>query len=132
MSDRYTSLFPRVKAAFLDAVLMILFMYVSSELLAEFETVPNYVRVILFVFIVILYEPLLVSLWGKTLGHHKMDICVRKEENLNQKIGFPNALLRYTIKLLLGWLSFITITNSDKHQAIHDRMAKSVMLRENE
>ena len=132
MSDRYTSLFPRVKAAFLDAVLMILFMYVSSELLAEFETVPNYVRVILFVFIVILYEPLLVSLWGKTLGHHKMDICVRKEENLNQKIGFPNDLLRYTIKILLGWLSFITITNSDKHQAIHDRMAKSVMLRENE
>ncbi len=130
MNIQYISLFPRVKAATLDSILLILLMYIASEILAEFDTVPNYVRTILFVCIFFLYEPLLVSFWGKTLGHHKMDICVRKESNHNKKIALHLAIGRYGMKLLLGWLSLLSITNSKKHQALHDRFVGSVVIQE--
>lgn len=126
----YISLFPRVKAATLDSILLILMMYTASEVLAEFDTVPNYVRMLLFVFIFILYEPLLVSVWGKTLGHHKMDICVRKESDPNKKIALPIAIVRYLLKLSLGWISLLSITRNDKHQALHDRFVKSVVIQD--
>lgn len=131
MNAKYVSLLPRVKAATLDAILLILMMYVASEALAMFETVPNYVRTILFVFIFILYEPLLVSLWGKTLGHHKMDICVRQEKNPSKKINIAFAFMRYFAKAFIGWLSFLTVTNHKKHQALHDSFAGSVVIYEN-
>lgn len=129
MTTTYVSLFPRVKATTLDSILLILLMYAASEVLAEFDTVPNYVRTLLFVYIFFLYEPLLVSLWGKTLGHHKMDICVRKESDHNKKIALPLAIARYVMKFFLGWLSLLSITSSKKHQALHDRFVGSVVIR---
>lgn len=130
MKSNYISLFPRVKAATLDGILLIMMMYVASEILGMFEAVPDYVRTVLFIVIFFLYEPLLVSLWGKTLGHHKMDICVRREADLSKKISLPIAIFRYAVKFCLGWFSLLTITGSTKHQALHDRLAKSVVIKE--
>ena len=132
MSERYISLFPRIKAATIDGILLILMMYLSSELLAEFDNVPNYVRTVLFVCIFCLYEPLMVSLWGKTLGQHKMDICVRRANNLDKKLLLHKAILRYAIKFALGWLSLVSITGSAKHQALHDKAVNSVVVQDNQ
>lgn len=130
MTTNYISLFPRVKAAILDSILLILFMYAASEILVEFDNVPNYIRTTLFICILFLYEPILVSTWGKTLGHHKMDICVRKEADFNKKNRLPTALGRYAVKLFFGWLSLLSVTGNKKHQALPDRISGSMAIQE--
>jgi len=59
MEKRYAILPYRIKAAFIDAVVMIAFMYGISELFGLFEQVPNAARVVSAIFIFLSYDPLL-------------------------------------------------------------------------
>ncbi|MBC2843894.1 RDD family protein [Winogradskyella flava] len=128
MINDYPSLQLRIKAAVTDFIILIFAMYCTSELLNCFDNVPTSLRIYLFVFYFVLYEPLLVSCFGNTLGHYFSDIKVKQELNNEKNMSFPLALLRFIIKSLLGWLSLLTITNSEKRQAIHDSLVKSVVL----
>lgn len=132
MNTNYVSIFPRVQAAFIDSLVIVGLMYASSEILALFESVPNFVRIILAVFIFLLYEPLFVSLFGQTIGHSKIKIIVRKDSNRKKYISFPQALIRFIVKFFLGWLSLLAISASEKKQAIHDNLVGSVVLEEEE
>ncbi|WP_282042161.1 RDD family protein [Winogradskyella flava] len=128
MINDYPSLQLRIKAAVTDFIILVFAMYCTSELLNCFDNVPTSLRIYLFVFYFVLYEPLLVSCFGNTLGHYFSDIKVKQELNNEKNMSFPLALLRFTIKSLLGWLSLLTITSSEKRQAIHDSLVKSVVI----
>ena len=128
MNINYGSLQSRIKAAVIDSIILIAVMYCTSELLNSYEKAPSSLRMWLFILYFILYEPLMVSIFGYTLGHYYSDIKVRRANNLNKKISFPLALIRFVIKVLLGWLSLLTITGSEKKQAIHDKIINSVVL----
>lgn len=128
MINDYPSLQLRIKAAVTDFIILVFAMYCTSELLNSFDNVPTSLRIYLFVFYFVLYEPLLVSCFGNTLGHYFSDIKVKQELNNEKNMSFPLALLRFTIKSLLGWLSLLTITSSEKRQAIHDSLVKSVVI----
>ena len=128
MGKKYAPLVVRVKAMLIDSLVVVGMLFAASEILALFDNVPNFVRVILFVFIFILYEPIFVSLQGQTLGHSFMKICVRKEENHAKKISLPMAILRFLCKGFLGWISLLTISSNSKKQAIHDGLVNSVVL----
>ena len=62
------------------------------------------------------------------LGHSTVRIEVRKLEDENLKINFITAIVRFVIKSFLGWISLLTISGSDKRQAIHDKVAQSVVV----
>ena len=47
---------------------------------------------------------------------------------MTKNISFPFALVRYLLKMFLGWISLLTITANDKKKAIHDFVAKSVVI----
>lgn len=128
MNLDYGSLQSRIKAAVIDSVILISAMYCTSEILNSFKEVPSSLRAWLFILFFILYEPLMVSIFGNTLGHYYSDIKVRQEDNVDKKIIFPLALVRFVLKALLGWLSLLTITGSEKKQAIHDKIVKSVVV----
>ena len=55
----------------------------------------------------LLYEPLLVSLTGSTLGHLYCNI--RVVDNRGGNISFAKAVLRTVLKTAFGWLSFLTM-----------------------
>lgn len=131
MSQSYATLLDRIKAYTIDTILIIILMYFISEVTASFTEVPNYVRVILFAFLFVLYDPLFVSISGGTVGHTFIDISVRKEEHPSKKINFLSALIRFLIKITLGWLSFLTVTNNPKKKAIHDTIAGSMVIKLN-
>ena len=38
-------------------------------------------------------------------------------------------MIRYPVKLLLGWISFLTINSNPKRRAIHDLASGSVMIK---
>ena len=130
MEIKYAILPSRVKAAIIDSIIIIGSMLLFSEILSNFDSVPNYVRIILFVFIFFVYEPLFITLYGGTIGHSKAGITVRKEKNPEKKINFISAIVRFSFKLFLGWLSFLTIGFNKEHKAIHDYIVNSIVIEE--
>ncbi|NMH87347.1 RDD family protein [Flavivirga algicola] len=129
MEDKYAQIFTRIKAAFIDSIVMVVLMYAATEILNLFETIPNYVRISVFIFICLVYEPILVSSFGATVGHFFSDIVVKRENNEQRNILLPKAIIRFIFKFCLGWISLLTISGHEKRKAIHDHVGGSVVLK---
>ena len=124
----YATLQSRIKAAVIDGIILIVLMYSTTEILKYFEDVPSSLRMYLFILFFIFYEPILVSIFGSTAGHYYSDIKVKRANNMNKNMIFPLALLRFILKYVLGWLSLLTVTSTEKRQAIHDKVVNSVVI----
>ncbi len=130
MKEHYATLQDRIKAAIFDSLFVILLIYIATEILALFDNVKTYIRVLIFVFIFILYEPLFVSMFGGTIGHSRMNLTVKSSKDEKKNINLFQSLIRYLFKMILGWLSLLTIGSSEKKLAIHDSIVNSVVLSE--
>jgi uncharacterized RDD family membrane protein YckC len=124
------SLVARIKALFIDILVMLLIFSATSFFISLFGSVPSIVRAFVFIFMIYLYEPVLTAFTGSTLGHKVMRLKVRKYNNPENKISIAQALFRHVIKGLLGWLSFLTVTGNEHKRAIHDLASGSIVLRE--
>ena len=125
---KYPQLIERIQSTFIDTILIIILMFVFSNILDGFHNVPDWVRIIMFVALFIAYEPFCMTL-GSTLGNHFKGIRVRKNSDVAKRINIFQALIRYPVKVLLGWISFLTINSNSKRRAIHDIVAGSVMIK---
>lgn len=76
--------------------------------------------------VVFLWDPVLVSLAGGTIGHHLRGMRVQHRED-GANLGAFRACLRFAVKTLLGWLSLVLVLTTKKHQAIHDYISGSVV-----
>lgn len=103
-------------------------MYAFSGILDQFENVPDWVRGIMFIGLFIVYEPLCMTL-GATLGNYLKGIRVRNNLDTTKRISLLQAIIRYPVKVLLGWISFLTINSNQKRRAIHDLVSGSVMIK---
>jgi uncharacterized RDD family membrane protein YckC len=74
----------------------------------------------------LLYEPLLVSLTGSTIGHYVRNLRV-VDNRTGGNINFFKAVARTVIKAVLGWLSFITMGTTRRYQAMHDLLTRSTV-----
>lgn len=128
MQEKYPLLSDRVQSSFIDTILVIIMMFVFSSVLDRYEHVPDWVRILLFAGLFIIYEPLCIAL-GSTLGNYIKGIRVRRDDNTARRINIFQSLIRYPIKLSLGWLSFLTIHSNTKRRAIHDMVSGSVMIK---
>jgi uncharacterized RDD family membrane protein YckC len=127
MNEEYPDLKDRIQSAFIDGILMLVLMIVFASILDKFENVPDWVRMAIVGFFIV-YEPLFMS-FGCTLGNLIKGIRVRKHSDSTKKINILQAIIRFPIKFILGWLSYITIGSSPKRRAIHDMAAGSVMIK---
>jgi len=123
----YPGVFLRVKASTIDSMVIILFMLVATDLFSRFENVPDYARMTAFVFIFILYDPLMVSLFGSTIGHRMSNLKVQRLDN-GKNINLGLAIIRFLVKVTLGWISFFTVSTNKNRQAIHDSIINSVVV----
>jgi uncharacterized RDD family membrane protein YckC len=73
---------------------------------------------------IFLYEPLLVSITGGTIGHHALNLRVAKE-NGGGRLGFFQAFARMCLKGILGILSFFFMGLTRRNQALHDLATRS-------
>jgi uncharacterized RDD family membrane protein YckC len=76
--------------------------------------------------IALLYEPLLVSLTGSTIGHYLTNLRV-VDDRTKGNVSFAKALARFVIKAILGWYSFISMWATRRHQAVHDLLTFSTV-----
>ena len=123
----YPSLSDRFQSTFIDLILIIMMMFVISSILEKYENTPDWIRIVLFVGIWGIYEPVCTSL-GCTIGNYIKNIRVRKHNDTTRRINLFQALIRYVLKALLGWISFLTIHSNKERRAIHDLAAGSVMI----
>ncbi len=124
----YPGVSVRVKAVVTDSIMLVVFMLGVSYLFEGLGDVPDWARVMAFVFIFILYDPLLTSTLGGTIGHMLFGIRVKREKNQQKNILFPLAVIRFVVKALLGWISLLTVSGNKKGKAIHDLIIGSVVI----
>jgi len=128
MENKYPGVFDRVKAITMDSIVMIFFMFLASYIFSQFENVPDNIRIVVFLFIVLLYDPLFTSLFGGTIGHFTIGLRVKRESNEEKNISLLAAIPRYIVKVLLGTYSLATVSNRTKGKAIHDILVGSVVI----
>lgn len=125
----YASLSDRIKAFTIDQILLIVTMFITSELLSNFENVPTSIRIILFISFFFLYEPICISFFKGTIGQQYINIKVEKDNDQGTAVNFFLVIIRNLLKYSLGWISLLTISSSPKKQAVHDSIVKSIVLR---
>ena len=79
-----------------------------------------------FVAVLLLYEPLLVSIAGGTIGHYLSNIRV-VDDRTNGNISIFKAFARVVIKFVLGWYSFLSMIWSRRRKAVHDILTRSTV-----
>jgi uncharacterized RDD family membrane protein YckC len=117
----------RIQSTFIDTLVIIVLMFIFSAILDKFENVPDWIRMLIFLAIWGLYEPVGVAM-GATIGNYIKGIRVRQFADSTKKINILNSFLRYLVKLALGFISFITIHTNTDRRAIHDIAAGCIMV----
>ena len=125
--SNYPGVSLRVKAVVSDSIVILVLIVAATYLLESFDHTPGYVRGIVFVGL-FLYDPILTSAYGGTLGHMLFGIRVKRQNN-QQRNTFPacTLLIRYVVKVVLGWISLLTVGSNKKGKAIHDMLVGSVV-----
>ncbi len=123
----YPRLIKRIRAVLIDSVLLPIAAF-SSLLLGNALGVSSVIgKVTLLVAPIFILEPGLIAFTGGTVGHHLQRIRVATLDG-SENIGIFAATLRFIVKVLLGWLSFVIVLTTVKHQAVHDLLARSVVI----
>jgi len=125
---RYPNLLTRIQSLFIDAMIVLLLTFLAAKILDKFETVPDWVRIVLFFGIGAIYEPLAMSM-GCTAGNYLLGIRAKRYRNQQKSINILQAFVRYIIKACLGWMSFIAIHFNPDKRAIHDFASGSIMIK---
>ena len=128
MKERYPELRDRIQSTFIDLIMIIILMWGFALLLEKFQNTPVWVRIVLFLGLFLAYEPVSMT-FGCTVGNYLKRIRVRKDADSTKRINIVQAIIRYPIKVALGWISFLTINSNPKRRAIHDLLSGSVMIK---
>ena len=123
---RYARFSRRLRAMFLDWTLSLALIFGALMVASNVES-DTLARVlgVLVVLILVLYEPILVSRVGSTLGHYWTNLRVVADNGGN--LSFPRALGRFVLKSLLGWYSFLSMRVTRRNQAVHDLLTRSTV-----
>ena len=118
----------RIRAALTDSVLFGVSLLTLLLLFEALDTPSAVAMPVFFAWVVavFLYEPVLVSWRGATVGHTLYNLVV-----LDGRTGhpptFPRAIVRTFLKSLLGLVSFVVMSLTRKHQALHDLATGTVV-----
>jgi uncharacterized RDD family membrane protein YckC len=123
----YPRLIKRVRAVLIDSVLVPVAAFGMLILGDTLGVSHPFGKVMLILVPILILEPGLVAFTGGTVGHHLLRIRVTRTDS-TRNINIFAATVRFVVKLLLGWLSFIFVLTTAKHQAVHDLIARSVVV----
>lgn len=127
-SENYPKLLDRLQAALIDFFVIILLIFLTTQIFSNMENVYENERIFAFVIIFVLYDPIFTSLFGATIGHFFLGIRVRKADNETKNINIFYALFRFIIKYFLGIISLFTVSFNSQKRAIHDIVTNSIVI----
>ncbi len=85
------------------------------------------VGLIFALFIPVIYEPTLTALHGRTLGHRLLGLRV-VNQTTGAHPGPGQSILRFLVKLYLGWITFLTVFGDTRQRAIHDLASSTLVV----
>jgi uncharacterized RDD family membrane protein YckC len=120
----YARLGVRFRAYLIDYFLMLGLFLLTAMVGGWLQSVPGAGAVLFtgWVAFALLYEPVMVSRTGGTIGHHLKNLRVVSARTGGHP-GFLAALVRSLAKWVLGGISALLIMASGRAQAIHDAIA---------
>ena len=123
---RYARFSRRVRAIVIDLIVVWAIIF-GALALAIAVSSDNFSRVLGFTVIAVLflYEPVLVSFTGSTVGHYLSNLRVVDDGGGN--VSFLKACARLLIKSLLSWYSFVILAATRRNQAVHDLLTRSTV-----
>jgi len=124
------SLLTRIKSMLADSLVIIALMAIAATILNMLNIESGLVRGIT-LSLILLYEPIMVAI-DRTIGQRIMGLRVRNytkfiDEDTSENINIFYSLIRFGAKILLGWVSLLTIHSNTYGQAIHDKVGNSLM-----
>ncbi len=125
---KFPYLITRYKAALIDGLVLFGLFAVTMILVQDPES--RKIAFGVYLLFALLYEPLMLSIFSATIGHKAVNIKVKSINNTDKNISIIQGIIRNTLKLTLGWLSFLTINFNSEHRAIHDFAGESIVLDE--
>ncbi|MFM2399344.1 MAG: hypothetical protein RL341_1501 [Pseudomonadota bacterium] len=123
----YPRLIRRVQAVLIDEFLIFLSVFLCLIVGTNAGVQSVVGKVMLIAVPIFILDPVLTSFTGGTIGHHLRGVRVAKLDGVT-RINIFAATLRFVVKIVLGWLSFLIVPASRRHQAIHDKLVKSVVV----
>lgn len=127
-ATNYPDIADRVKAQVADGAMIVLFLFGITLLFSAFDNVPDEARMVSSIFIFVLYNPLMITFFGGTIGHKMIDLKVVRKPNPDQYPNIFKSILRFLIKGTLGIISLLTIFTDNKNKAIHDILSGTIVL----
>jgi uncharacterized RDD family membrane protein YckC len=123
----YARFLPRLSALVIDGIIMVVVIFgaLGIAVAARSESIARPLGFTVVAFW-LLYEPLLVSFAGGTIGHRRINLRV-VDNRTGGNISFLKAVARVVIKGPLGVVSFITMLTTRRSQAIHDLLTRSTV-----
>lgn len=117
----------RFKGLFVDWLLALIVIYCGLSLSIAIGN-DDFSRIVGFLIVaaLLLYEPIMVSQTGGTIGHHFTNLRV-VDDISHSNISFLKAVVRSLIKGVLGWFSFLTMLVGKRNQAVHDLLTGSTV-----
>ena len=121
------SVFRRFRGIVLDWMIVMAILF-RALMLASAVRNDNFSRAlgILVAAALLLYEPVLVSFTGSTVGHYFTNLRV-VDERSGGNVSFLKACARVAIKGVLGLYSFVILAATRRNQAVHDLLTKSTV-----
>ncbi len=128
MQVSYPTILRRYMSTFIDGAFVVSTFIALSYVFQEDSQLENNIRIAVFFTMFFIYEPICTSLFC-TMGQRLTGIRVRKF-NSKDRISIPAAYLRIIVKIVLGFISLLTIPFTNGRRAIHDFTVNSVVIME--
>ena len=124
----YPTISKRIGAMFFDLIVLYFIYLISALIFQLFNTDNESLKIIIFLIIAVLYEPVFYSKFSCTIGQFLVNLRVKKKNNTNEKINFINAIFRFYTKYLFGILSIFYAGFNKEKRTIHDQISGSIVL----
>jgi hypothetical protein len=96
-------------------------------LIGHYEVESVYIKAAGLILPFFILEPVLIALTGGTIGQHIKGIKVQSYTS-GKNLNILLASIRFVIKALTGWWSFILVLTTKRHQALHDVISMSTVV----
>lgn len=117
----YARVWPRTKATVIDGFIL-LGAFVLAALVGTNINGSGATALLLWGAFWVLYDPLMVSRTGGTVGHYLQNLRVVSDRTGHHP-PFFSAFLRNVVKGVLGFVSLLAMAASTRQKAIHDWVA---------
>ncbi len=123
---KYPRFLRRLQATLIDGIIAAI-LFMGSLIIVSHFGITGGDSLIIAIGIILLWEPFFVSVTGGSVGHHLIGIKV-VSNTTGKNINFFAAFVRFIVKIVLGNFSIVFIFITRYHQAIHDGLARSVVI----